>query len=260
MTETLSNRLRLAEWQIKSKLGIEFKDTTVDKFELIKEWDFTQIDFPTLEKDFRFTPPWGDMVNKDQNCKFVKENVKMTSEGLSFITTKVNDEKVPYRVGGITTKKDTDIPPFGRIEAEVFIQQFKGQWPAFWTIDPVGTMPEFDVFEYFWPSYRETASFEGNLHWGTSYNSKNYKYDLPGTYPLSLLNKPMKIVGEFYPNESIYYINNFPFWKSGKGYSPNKKVVLLGGGTYYNGGPEGKGPWESMKVSSMKFYKLKDNE
>ena len=111
MTETLSNRLRLAEWQIKSKLAIEFKDTTIDKFELIKEWDFTQIDFPTLEKDFRFTPPWGDMVNKDQNCKFVKENVKMTSEGLSFITTKVNDEKVPYRVGGITTKKDTDIPP-----------------------------------------------------------------------------------------------------------------------------------------------------
>ena len=52
MTETLSNRLRLAEWQVKSKLGIKFKDTTVDKFELIKEWDFTQIDFPTLEKDF----------------------------------------------------------------------------------------------------------------------------------------------------------------------------------------------------------------
>jgi hypothetical protein len=68
----------------------------------------------------------------------------------------------------------------------------------------------------------------------------------------------MKVVAEFYPDETIYYINNFPFWKSGKGYSPNKKIVLLGGGTYYQGGPEGNGPWMSMRVTNMKFYKLKD--
>lgn len=249
----------MIKWQIVTKLGMEFVDRTVNNFQLIREWDFTTMKFKELEKDFRFTPPWGDMVNKDQNSKFIKENVMIDSAGLHFITTKVNDEKVPYRIGGITTKKDTALPPFGRIEAEVFIPQFKGQWPAFWTVDPVGTMPEFDVFEYFWPVYRKKASFEGNLHWGTSYNSKKYKYTHLKSYPLSLLNKPMKIVGEFYPNESVYYINNFPFWRSGKGYSPNDKTIMLGGGTHYQGGPEGDGPWESMKVTSLRFYKLIDS-
>jgi hypothetical protein len=259
MTEKQSNKLRLLEWSVLSKLGVNYSDKTIKNFELIKEWDFTKTDIPTLEKDFRFTPPWGDMVNKNQNCRFKKNNLVISSRGLEFMTTKSVDDEIPYWVGGLCTKKDSDIPPFSRIEAEVFIPQFKGQWPAFWTVDPVGTMPEFDVFEYWWPLYREKASFEGNLHWGTDYNSKKYKYDLPGEFPLGLLDKPMKVVAEFYPDETIYYINNFPFWKSGKGYSPNKKIVLLGGGTYYQGGPEGDGPWMSMRVTNLKFYKLVDS-
>jgi hypothetical protein len=253
-----SNLLRIAEWKIKSALGISFEDTTKKNFELIKEWDFTKMDFPTLQNDFRFSPPWGDMVNQNQNSKFSKDNIKLTSEGISFITTKVDDSKVPYRVGGISTKKDFDLPAFGRIEAEITIPQFEGQWPALWTVDPVGTMPEFDLFEYFWPSGTPNANFEGNLHWGTSYNSKKYKYSIPTTFPLSLLDKPIKIVGEFYPNESIYYLNNFPFWKSERGYSPNKKIVILGGGTHNLGGPLGQGPWVSLKCRYMKFYKLSE--
>jgi hypothetical protein len=259
MTEKQSNKLRLIEWSVFNKLGIAYHDNTKKNFELIKEWDFTKTDIPTLEKDFRFSLPWGDVFNQSQNFRINRDNMIISSRGLEFMVTKSKDDIIPYWAGGMSTRSNTDLPPFSRIEAEVFIPQFKGQWPAIWTVDPVGTMPEFDIFEYWWPKNKSKGNFEGNLHWGTDYDSKKYKYDLPGEYPLSLLEKPIKIVAEFYPDETIYYINNFPFWKSGKGYSPNKKQVIFNAGTHYQGGPEGEGPWMSLRLVNLKFYKLIDS-
>lgn len=258
MTLKLYNSLKLIEFKLRKIFKIKSKDKTIDNFELIHHWDFTKIDFPTLEKSFRFTPPWGDMVNNRQIAKFIKENVKLDSNGIHFMTTKVNDDKIPYRVSGMSTKKESDLPAFGRIEAEVFISQYKGQWPAIWTVDPVKTMPEFDLFEFIWSLNSDEPKFEGNLHWGTDYKSKKYKYNALGKFPLSILDKPIKIVGEFYPNETIYYINDFPFWRKKGSFSPNNKIVLLTGGVHPNGGPTGDGVWESMRVSYLKFYKLTD--
>ena len=60
---TLDNRLRALNFRVQSFLGLKKQDNN-ENFELIKEWDFTKVDFEALEKDFRFTPPWGEKINK----------------------------------------------------------------------------------------------------------------------------------------------------------------------------------------------------
>jgi hypothetical protein len=226
---------------------------------LVKEWDFTKTDIPTLSKDFRFQPPWGDKINKKHTCRFDINNIKLTSEGIEFWNSRNDNTTTPYNTGGLISKNVSSIPSFGRIEAEVFIPRFQGQWTAFWTTDIEGTMPEFDVFEYMWGT-KGKETIAGNVHYGTAYNSKKWKFDSPSEYiiPKKIFNKKIKFVCEFYPNKTIYYINNIPVWKSLRGYSPNNKLIWLNGGTHYQG-PLGDGPWLSMKASYLRFYKLIDN-
>ena len=234
------------------------KDKTIENFELLKEWDFTKMDFPTVSQDFRFQPPWGEKINSRASCRYDVKNINLTSEGIEFWNTKNGDEQTPYNAGCIVTKIPSTIPAFGRIETEVIIPRYEGQWPAFWTTDLEAVMPEFDVFEYMWGTGgRETIA--GNIHYGTNYKSPKWKFDSPSEYriPKEWFGKKMKFVVEFYPNNTIYYINNIPVWESIRGYSPNNKVVWLNGGTHYQG-PEGDGPWLSLKSTYLKFYSLKE--
>ena len=259
---TLSNKLLALNFQAQSLLGIEKQDNN-ENFELIREWDFTKIDFPTLEKDFRFTPPWGEKVNKASSCKYNQSNIQLNSEGIEFwnsVNTGDDNGETPYVSGAIVTKKATNLPAFGKIEALIEIPRYKGQWPAFWTTDELAVMPEFDVFEYFWPSWDKEEKMEGNIHYGTSYDSKKWKFDSPSWLGISgkTWDKPIKFSAEFYPNETLYKVNNFVVYKTVNGYSPNNKTVWLNGGTYYNGGPQGNGPWLSLRAKYLKFYKLKE--
>jgi len=257
--EKLLNDLRGLRLWVILKLGLKIKDKSLKNFELVKEWDFTKIDFPTLSKDFRFQPPWGDKINKIHTCRFDEKNVKLTSEGVEFWNTRNDSVDTPYNTGGIISRNTNTIPSFGRIEAEVFIPRTEGQFPAFWTTDTVATMPEFDIFEFMWNT-KGKPRLAGNIHYGTSYKSKKWKYDLTSEYfvPKKTFDKPIKFVCEFYPNQTIYYLNNIMVWKSVRGYTPNNKLVWLNGGTFYNG-PIGDGPWLSLKAKNLKFYKLIDD-
>jgi hypothetical protein len=240
------------------KFGITPNDKTIQNFELVKEWDFTKMDIPTLSKDFRFQPPWGEKINKNHTFRFNVENIRMTSEGIEFWNSNNDSEETPYNTGGIISRDASSIPSFGRIEAEVYIPRYEGQFPAFWTTDINAAMPEFDIFEFMWNTGGKPR-FAGNIHYGTSYKSKKWKFDLTSEYhvPEKIFNQKMKFVCEFYPHQTIYYLNNIPVWKSVRGYTPNNKLVWLNGGTFYKG-PEGYGPWLSMKVTYLKFYKLVD--
>lgn len=256
--ERFLNNVRGIRLWVLLRLGITYKDKTINKFELIKEWDFTKTDFPTLSKDFRFQPPWGEKFNSIATCRYDVNNVKLTSEGIEFWNTKNGTNETPYNSGLIVTKNTSSIPSFARIETEVYIPRYEGQFPAFWTTDINHTMPEFDVFEYMWSTNgKETTA--GNLHYGTSYKSKLWKFDLPSEYkiPKKSFDNYFKFVCEFYPDKTIYYLNNIPVWFSIRGYTPNNKLVWLNGGTHYSG-PLGNGPWLSLKVKNLKFYKLKD--
>jgi len=239
-------------------LSLKPKDRTINNFELVNEWDFTKTDIPTLSKDFRFQPPWGEKINSRASCRYDINNVKMTSQGAEFWNIKNGDETTPYTAGALVTKIPSTIPAFGRIEAEVIIPRYEGQWPAFWTTDLEGVMPEFDIFEYMWGT-GGVETIAGNLHFGTTYQSKKWKFHLPSEYriPKECFGKKMKFVSEFYPNKTVYYLNNIPVWESIRGYSPNNKVVWLNGGTHYQG-PEGEGPWLSMVATYLKFYTLKE--
>jgi beta-glucanase (GH16 family) len=260
MTERLLNNWRGIKLWLILKLGITPKDKTVNNFELVKEWDFTKMDIPTLSKDFRFQPPWGEKININHTCRFDVNNIRMTSEGIEFWNSKNDSQDTPYNTGGIISRNPSSIPAFGRIEAEVYIPRYEGQFPAFWTTDINAAMPEFDIFEFMWNTGGKPR-FAGNIHYGTSYKSTKWKFDLTSEYhvPKNIFDQKMKFVCEFYPHQTVYYLNNVPVWKSVRGYTPNNKLVWLNGGTFYKG-PEGNGPWLSMKVTYLKFYKLKENE
>lgn len=260
MTERLLNNWRGIRLWFILKLGIKPKDKTLNNFELVKEWDFTKMDIPTLSKDFRFQPPWGEKINVNHTCRFDVNNIRMTSEGVEFWNSKNNSQDTPYNTGGIISRNPSSIPAFGRIEAEVYIPRYEGQFPAFWTTDINAAMPEFDIFEFMWNTGGKPR-FAGNIHYGTSYKSTKWKFDLTSEYhvPKNIFDQKMKFVCEFYPHQTVYYLNNIPVWKSVRGYTPNNKLVWLNGGTFYKG-PEGNGPWLSMKVTYLKFYKLKENE
>jgi hypothetical protein len=256
------NQIRALNFQLQSSLGITKQDNN-ENFELIKEWDFSKIDWSQLSSDFRFTPPWGEKVNKTASCKYNESNIKLTSEGIEFwnsLNKEGDHQETPYISGAIVTRKTTNLPAFGKIETLVEIPRYKGQWPAFWTTDELATMPEFDIFEYIWPSWSKKESMAGNIHYGTSYSSKKWKFDMPVTLGISgkTWDEPIKFSAEFYPHETLYKVNNYVVYKTTKGYSPNNKVVWLNGGTYYNGGTQGEGPWLSLKAKYLKFYRLKD--
>jgi len=260
---TIDNRLRAINFQVQSFLGLKKQDNN-ENFELVKEWDFTKTNFNELKKDFRFTPPWGEKINKKHSCKFNENNIKLTSEGIEFwnsVNTGSDNTETPYIAGAIVTRKATTLPAFGKIEALVEIPRYKGQFPAFWTTDELAAMPEFDVFEFIWPSWKEKATMAGNVHYGTAYDSKKWKFDNPSWLGISgkTWNKPIKFSAEFYPHETLYKVNNYVVYKTINGYTPNNKVVWLNGGTYHSGGgPIGEGPWLSLKAKYLKFYRLKE--
>jgi len=260
---TLDNRLRALSFQAQSLLGIEKQDNN-ENFELIKEWDFTKLDFDSLKKDFRFTPPWGEKINKKASCKYNESNIKLSSEGIEFwnsVNTGNDNKETPYISGTIVTRKATTLPAFGKIETLVEIPRYKGQFPAFWTTDELVVMPEFDIFEFIWHSQREEATMAGNIHYGTSYDSKKWKFDNPSWLGISgkTWDKPIKFSAEFYPHETLYKVNNYVVYKTINGYTPNNRVVWLNGGTYHSGGgPIGEGPWLSLKAKYLKFYRLKE--
>ncbi len=195
---TLDNRLRALNFRVQSFLGLKKQDNN-ENFELIKEWDFTKVDFEVLEKNFRFTPPWGEKINKNHSCKFSKDNILLNSEGIEFWNSRnlgEDQEETPYVSGALVTKKASNIPAFGKVERLVEIPRYKGQFPAFWTTDELHAMPEFDVFEFIWHSQRKKATMAGNIHYGTSYGSKKWKYENPSWLGISgkTWNKPMCIM------------------------------------------------------------------
>jgi hypothetical protein len=257
------NKFWAYNFYIQSLLGFKKEDNN-ENFELVKEWDFTKINFDTLKKDFRFTPPWGEKINKRHSCKFNENNIKLTSEGIEFwnsVNTGNDNKETPYISGAIVTRKATTLPAFGKIETLVEIPRYKGQFPAFWTTDELAAMPEFDIFEFIWPSWKEEATMAGNVHYGTAYDSKKWKFDNPSWLGISgkTWNKPIKFSAEFYPHETLYKVNNYVVYKTINGYTPNNRVVWLNGGTYHSGGgPIGKGPWLSLKAKYLKFYRLKE--
>lgn len=257
------NKFWAYNFYIQSLLGFKKEDNN-ENFELVKEWDFTRINFDTLKKDFRFTPPWGEKINKRHSCKFNENNIKLTSEGIEFwnsVNTGNDNKETPYISGAIVTRKATTLPAFGKIETLVEIPRYKGQFPAFWTTDELAAMPEFDVFEFIWPSWKEEATMAGNVHYGTAYDSKKWKFDDPSWLGIGgkTWGKPIKFSAEFYPHETLYKVNNYVVYKTINGYTPNNKVVWLNGGTYHSGGgPIGEGPWLSLKAKYLKFYRLKE--
>jgi len=260
---TLDNRLRALNFRVQSFLGLKKQDNN-ENFELIKEWDFTKVDFEVLEKNFRFTPPWGEKINKNHSCKFSKDNILLNSEGIEFWNSRnlgEDQEETPYVSGALVTKKASNIPAFGKVECLVEIPRYKGQFPAFWTTDELHAMPEFDVFEFIWHSQRKKATMAGNIHYGTSYGSKKWKYENPSWLGIGgkTWDKPIKFSVEFYPTKTIYKVNDFTVYKTVNGYTPNNRVVWLNGGTFHEGGgPIGEGPWLSLKAKYLKFYKLKE--
>ena len=259
--EKLLNQCRALYFGVSSCLGIQKQDNN-DDFELIKEWDFTNVDMATLEKDFRFTPPWGEKVNKRSSCKYNMSNVKLTGNGIEFwnsLNPGDDYRETPYIAGGLITKKTNLLPAFGKVETLVEIPRYKGQWPSFWTTDELKVMPEFDVFEFMWGSDKEKYTMAGNIHYGTSYVDKKWKFDMPSSLGLGVKTwkNPVKFAVEFYPNQTLYKVNNYIVYKTIRGYSPNNKVVWLNGGTHYQG-PLGEDPWLSLKSKYLKFYKLKE--
>lgn len=260
--EKVLNQWRARYFWLASRLGIQKHDNN-DNFELIKEWDFSKVDFPTLGKDFRYSPPWGEKVNKNTSCKYNVSNIKLAGNGIEFwnsLNPDNEDGKTPYISGGLITKDGSHLPAFGKVEVLLEIPRYKGQWPAFWTTDKLGVMPEFDVFEFMWGNNKDKYTMAGNVHYGTSYTSKKWKFDMPSTLGISgkLWRNPIKFAVEFYPHQTLYKVNNYVVYKTIRGYSPNEKVVWVNGGTHYQG-PLGNGPWLSLRAKYLKFYKLKED-
>ena len=118
-------------------------------------------------------------------------------------------------------------------------------------------MPENDIIEFFgFKNGRRKLS--PNVHYGTSYNSKKYKFHYPMNlyFPEKLSDKFMEWGCEFYPNKTVYTINNIPVYYTTRSCSSNDRTVWLNGGTWYDAtfGIEG----VSSRVKWLKYYSLKD--
>ena len=246
-------------WFLVTINRIYFYDSN-KKFELLKEWDFTHTDFELLDNDFRYAPPWGNKVNKRCSFKLNKRGIEITSNGVTFNNLHNTDndmDETPFISGCLVSKPHNYLPTFGKVSARYAIYRTRGNWCAFWTTDSKNTMPESDIVEFF--GFRDgRRKLSPNTHYGTDYNSKNYKFHYPKNlyFPEKLNGRMLEWSAEFYPNKTIYKINNIPVYYTTRSCSTNEKVVWLNGGTWYDAqmGDTGK----SSSVEWLKYYNLKD--
>jgi len=229
-------------------------------FSLIKEWDFTSSSFDDLDKDFRYAPPWGNKVNKRCSFKLNKRGIKFEPYGVKFINILNLDQdknETPFISGCLVSKSDNLLPKFGKVSAMYSINRTVGNWPAFWTTDSKNTMPENDIIEFFgFQNGRRKLS--PNVHYGTAYNSKKYKFHYPMNlyFPEKLNKKFMEWSAEFYPHKTVYKINNVPVYYTTRSCSTNDKTVWLNGGTWYDALLKDVG--DSSAVKWLKYYSLSD--
>jgi len=206
-----------------------------NKFTLAKEWDFTHTDFELLDDDFRYAPPWGNKVNKRCSFKLNKRGIEITSNGVTFNNLHNTDndmDETPFISGCLVSKPHNYLPTFGKVSARYAIYRTRGNWCAFWTTDSKNTMPESDIVEFF--GFRDgRRKLSPNTHYGTTYNSKNYKFHYPKNlyFPEKLNGRMLEWSAEFYPNKTIYKINNIPVYYTTRSCSTNEKVVWKNGVT-----------------------------
>ena len=229
-------------------------------FSLLKEWDFTYTDFELLDQDFRYAPPWGNKVNKRCSFKLNKRGIEITSNGITFnnIINPDNDKnETPFISGCLVSKPTNALPKFGKVSTMYAIHRTEGNWPAFWTTDSVNVMPESDIIEFF-GFQNGRRKLTPNVHYGTAYDSKKYKFHYPMDlyFPEKLNGKYMEWSAEFYPNKTIYKINNIPVYYTTRSCSTNDKIVWLNGGTWYDATFDNVGP--SSAVKWLKYYSLID--
>ena len=258
--ETLINLFYLFRWWFLVTINqYSWKDKNTN-FTLSKEWDFTHTDFILLDEDFRYAPPWGNKVNKKATSKKNKRGINITSEGITFINLLNPDddnEETPYISGCLVSKPNNYLPAFSKVSARYAIQRKAGNWCAFWTTDSKNVMPESDIIE-FMGSNDGRRKLSPNVHYGTSYKSKKYKFHYPMNlyFPEKLNGKMMDWSSEFYPHKTVYKINNIPVYYTTRSCSTNEKVVWINGGTWYDATPDNMG--ESSRVEWLKYYNLKD--
>jgi len=233
-----------------------------NKFTLAKEWDFTHTDFELLDDSFRYAPPWGNKVNKRCSFKLNKRGIELTSEGVIFnniINTDDDKNETPFISGCLVSKPTNTLPAFSKVSAMYAINRTRGNWPAFWTTDSKNTMPENDIVEFF--GFKDgTSKLTPNVHYGTTYNSKKYKFHYPKNlyFPEKLSDVFMEWSAEFYPNKTIYKINEIPVYYTTRSCSTNEKIVWLNGGTWYDAIFSDIGV--SSRVKWLKYYNLKDEQ
>lgn len=231
-----------------------------NNFTLSKEWDFTYTDFEFLDDDFRYAPPWGNKVNKRCSFKLNKRGIELDSKGITFnniLNTDSDKDETPFISGCLVSKPTNLLPAFSKVSAMYAICRTSGNWPAFWTTDSKNVMPENDIIEFFgFQNGRRKLS--PNVHYGTSYNSKKYKFHYPINlyFPEKLNDVFMEWSAEFYPNKTIYKINEIPVYYTTRSCSTNDKVVWLNGGTWYDALLVDEGP--SSRVKWLKYYTLRD--
>ena len=264
--EQLTNTFYQIRWWFLVLINkFSFKENN-QNFTLYKEWDFNNTDFPSLSKDFQFTPPWGKKINKKHPAKFDERGIQITSTGLIFNNLlNLDDDKAesPFICGGIISKKTNLFPRYGKVEALIKIHRRSGNFPAFWATDNLNTMPEIDIYEFFgFPSnYEHGASrkrLASNIHYGTRYDSLKYKFEQPSNFyfPPKLDQVWLKWSCEFYPNKTIIKINDIPVYQTSKVTMSNDRTIWVNGGVWYSALFEDVGP--SSEVRYLRYYKLND--
>jgi hypothetical protein len=232
------------------------------KFTLSKEWDFTHTDFGLLDEDFRYSPPWGNKVNKRCSFKLNKRGIDITSEGITFNNIPNTDDdkdETPFISGCLVSKSNNLLPTFSKVSARYAISRSEGNWCAFWTTDSKNTMPENDIIEFF--GFQDgRRKLSPNVHYGTTYNSKNYKFHYPMNlyFPEKLNGRFLEWGAEFYPNKTVYTINNIPVYYTTRSCSSNDRIVWLNGGTWYDAVAGNVGV--SSRVQWLKYYNLIDEQ
>tara|TARA_R110000796_G_scaffold27768_2_gene76350 strand:+ start:306 stop:1106 length:801 start_codon:yes stop_codon:yes gene_type:complete len=261
--ENLINLFYLFRWWFLVTINRYSNNSGANKnnnFTLSKEWDFTNTDFDSLANDFRYSPPWGNKVNQRCSFKLDKRGIALTPEGVTFtniINPDGDSNETPFISGALVSKSNNYLPSFGKVSARYAIQRTEGNWCAFWTTDSKNTMPESDIVEFF--GFKNgKRKLSPNTHYGTAYNSKKYKYQYHKSiyFPEKLNGRMLEWSAEFYPNKTIYKINNIPVYYTTRSCSTNEKVVWLNGGTWYDATSDNVG--ESSRVEWLKYYSLVD--
>tara|TARA_R110000803_G_scaffold44326_1_gene93826 strand:- start:303 stop:1100 length:798 start_codon:yes stop_codon:yes gene_type:complete len=258
--EQIINTFYQIRWWFLVTINRIYTHDSNKNFELSKEWDFTDTNFDLLDKDFRYAPPWGSKVNKRCSFKLNKRGIELNSNGIIFnniINPDKDKNETPFISGALVSKLNNLLPTFGKVSARYAIQRTEGNWCAFWTTDFENTMPESDIIEFFGDKDGR-RKLSPNVHYGTSYNSKNYKFHYPKNlyFPEKLNGRMLEWSAEFYPNKTIYKINGIPVYYTTRSCSTNDKVVWLNGGTKYDATPDNMG--RSSHVEWLKYYSLID--